>query len=66
MSIRLWPREYEKKDHITRDEKFILRHAARNFNNGHLAVGIDPIGLSNEKIKILLSGVLLLKQSSQH
>lgn len=52
MSIRLWPQEYERKDHITRAEKAILRYAARNFQNGHIVVGIDPVGLSSEKIKL--------------
>lgn len=43
MSIRLWPQEYEKKNHITGDEKFLLRRAARNFHSGHIVVGIDPV-----------------------
>lgn len=52
MAIRLWPQEYERKDHITKAEKAILRYAARNFQNGHVVVGIDPVGLSTEKVKI--------------
>lgn len=52
MAIRLWPQEYERKDHITKAEKAILRYAARNFQNGHIVVGIDPVGLSTEKVKI--------------
>ena len=52
MSIRLWPQEYEKKNHITGDEKFLLRRAARNFHSGHIVVGIDPVGMSNDKVKI--------------
>lgn len=52
MAIRLWPQEYERKDHITKAEKAILRYAARNFQSGHIVVGIDPIGLSSEKVKI--------------
>lgn len=44
MAIRLWPQDYERKDHITKAEKGILRYAARNFQNGHMVVGIDPVG----------------------
>jgi hypothetical protein len=47
MSIRLWPQDYERKDHITSAEKGLLRNAARNFRSGHFAVGIDPVGMSN-------------------
>lgn len=50
MAIRLWPQDYERKDHITKAEKALLRNAARNFQSGHIAVGIDPLGLSNEKV----------------
>lgn len=47
MAIRLWPKEYERKDHITKAEKGLLRHALRHLDSGHFAVGIDPLGLSN-------------------
>ena len=52
MSIRLWPQDFERKDHITKAEKALLRYASRNFQNGHFVVGIDPIGLSTEKVKM--------------
>lgn len=52
MAIRLWPQDYERKDHITKAEKGILRYAARNFQNGHMVVGIDPVGLSGEKVRL--------------
>ena len=52
MAIRLWPQDYERKDHITKAEKGILRYAARNFQNGHMVVGIDPVGLSGERVKL--------------
>ena len=52
MPIRLWPKDYEKKTHISGDEKFLLRRAARNFHSGHIVVGIDPVGMSNDKVKI--------------
>ena len=52
MAIRLWPKDYERKDHITKAEKGLLRYAARNFQNGHIAVGIDPVGLSSETTKM--------------
>lgn len=52
MAIRLWPKDYERKDHITKAEKGLLRYAARNFQSGHIAVGIDPVGLSNDTTKM--------------
>ncbi len=52
MSIRLWPQDYERKEHITKAEKAMLRYAARNFQSGHIAVGIDPLGLSNDMVKM--------------
>ncbi len=52
MAIRLWPQDYERKNHITKAEKGLLRYAARNFQNGHMVVGIDPVGLSSEKVKM--------------
>ena len=52
MAIRLWPKDYERKDHITKAEKGLLRYAARNFQNGYIAVEIDPVGLSNATTKM--------------
>ena len=52
MAIRLWPQDYEKKEHITKPEKAVLRYAARNFREGHIAVGIDPIGMSSDKVRM--------------
>ena len=52
MSIRLWPQDFERKDHITKAEKALLRYASRNFLNGHMAIGIDPIGLSTDKVRM--------------
>lgn len=52
MAIRLWPQDYERKDHITKAEKSLLRNASRNFSNGHIAVGIDPVGMSNASVKM--------------
>ena len=52
MAIRLWTQDYERKDHITKAEKSLLRNASRNFSNGHIAVGIDPVGMSNTSVKM--------------
>jgi hypothetical protein len=52
MAIRLWPQDYERKEHITKLEKALLRNASRNFTNGHIAVGIDPVGMSTETVKM--------------
>lgn len=51
MSIRLWPQDFERKEHITKAEKALLRYASRNFQNGHMVLSIDPLGLSTEKVK---------------
>ncbi len=50
MPIRLWPADYERKDHITSTEKYLLRNASRTFNNGHFVIGIDPLGLSTSAV----------------
>lgn len=52
MSIRLWPQDFERKDHISKGEKSLLRNAARNFKDGHIAVGIDPVGMSTATVKM--------------
>lgn len=45
MSLTLWPREYERKNNLTKEEKKVLYTVAQNFDEGHVAVGIDPVGL---------------------
>ena len=50
MPIKIWPREYEKKDHINAGERFLLRNALRNFKEGCFVIGIDPMGYSTDKI----------------
>ena len=52
MTIRLWPQDYERKNHLTRAEKGILRYASRNFLDGHIVVGINPVGMNTDKIKM--------------
>ena len=52
MSIRLWPQDYERKEHITKSEKILLRNASRNFKSGHIAVSIDPLGMSTPSVKM--------------
>jgi hypothetical protein len=52
MAIRLWPQDYERKEHISKAEKALLRNAARNFQSGHFAVSIDPLGMSNSIVKM--------------
>ena len=52
MAIRLWPQDYERKEHITKAEKSLLRNAARNFKSGHIAVSIDPVGMSTATVKM--------------
>lgn len=50
MPVRLWPADYERKEHITSTEKYLLRNANKTFNNGHFVVGIDPLGMSTSEV----------------
>ncbi len=50
MALRIWPKDFERKDHITKEEKALLRKASQKLENGHFVVGIDPIGMSSEKV----------------
>lgn len=50
MALRIWPKDFERKEHITKEEKALLRSASQNLGNGHFAIGIDPIGMSSEKV----------------
>ncbi len=63
MSVRLWPQDYERRDQFNKAERALLRNAARNFNNGHFAVGIDPVGLSTSTwlIKLICVGSVFRK-----
>lgn len=50
MAIKIWPHEYEKKEHINAAERFLLRNALRNLKEGSFAIGIDPVGFCTEQI----------------
>ena len=50
MSIRIWPHDYEKKEHIYAEERFLLRNALRNFKEGCFAIGIDPVGFCTDRV----------------
>lgn len=52
MSIQLWPQDFERKDHLSKIEKSLLRNAARNLKSGHIVVGLDPIGMSNSAVRM--------------
>lgn len=52
MSIRLWPNDYAKKEHISQGEKLLLRNASRNLKEGHFAVDIDPVRMSTSAVKM--------------
>ena len=52
MPIRLWPNDYTKKEHITSYERFLLRNAEKNFKDGHFAVDIDPVRMSDSTLKM--------------
>ncbi len=52
MAIRLWPQDYERKEHITKAERALLKNAGRNLSNGHMVVGIDPLGMSTSAVRM--------------
>ena len=52
MALRLWPRDFERKEQYTKEEKALLRSAAQNLGDGHFVVGADFLGLSSEKVKM--------------
>lgn len=52
MTLRLWPKDFERKEHITREEKFLLKNALQNLHDGHFAVGIDPVGMSSDEVRM--------------
>jgi len=45
MALRIWPKDFERKEHITKEEKALLRNATQNLSDGHFVVGIDPVGM---------------------
>lgn len=50
--LRLWPKEFEKKEHISQEERNILRTAMKRFEDGYMAVGIDPVGMSTDEYRM--------------
>ncbi len=50
MPVKIWPREFEKKEHINASERFLLRNAMRNLKDGCFAIGIDPVGFATDKV----------------
>ena len=50
MALRIWPKDFERKEHITKEEKALLRNAIQNLSDGHFVIGIDPIGMSTDKV----------------
>lgn len=52
MALRLWPRDFERKEQYTREEKALLRSASQNLGDGHFVVGTDFLGLSSDKVKM--------------
>lgn len=50
MAIKIWPHEFEKKEHINAGERFLLRNAMRNFKDGSFVIGIDPVGFCTDQV----------------
>ena len=50
MTLRIWPKDFERKNHITKEEKALLRNASQNLRDGHFVVGVDPVGMSSAKV----------------
>lgn len=50
MPIKIWPNDFERKEHIYAEERFLLRNALRNFKEGCFVTGIDPLGFCTEQV----------------
>ena len=37
MPVKLWPKDFERKDHITKEEKNLLKNAGQILQEGHFA-----------------------------
>lgn len=50
MPVKIWPSEFERKEHVNSAERFLLRNATKNFNDGCFVTGIDPLGFSTDQV----------------
>lgn len=50
MPIKIWPNDFERKEHIYAEERFLLRNALKNFKEGCFVTGIDPLGFCTEQV----------------
>lgn len=50
MPIKIWPNDFERKEHIYAEERFLLRNALKNFKEGCFVTGIDPLGVCTEQV----------------
>lgn len=50
MPIKIWPSEFERKEHINAGERFLLRNALKNFKDGCFVIGIDPLGYCTDQV----------------
>lgn len=57
---RTWPEDIPPKNNLTKVEKELLSTFKRNISSGWLAIGLDPVGLSNEQTKM---GILITETS---
>ena len=50
MPIKIWPNDFERKEQIYAEERFLLRNALKNFKEGCFVTGIDPLGFCTEQV----------------
>lgn len=50
MPIKIWSNDFERKEHIYAEERFLLRNALKNFKEGCFVTGIDPLGFCTEQV----------------
>lgn len=50
MPIKIWPNDFERKEHIYAEERFLLRNALKNFKEGCFVTGIDPLRFCTEQV----------------
>ena len=60
IGLKTWPDEIPSKNNFTKLEKDIISLFKRYISSGWLAIGLDPVGLSNEHTKM---GLLITEHS---
>ena len=52
MFLKLWPKDFEHKSDLDSSERYLLRNASKNLVSGFFVAGIDPVGMSDDKMRM--------------